>query len=261
MPATAVVLSVLLAAPPAPARGPWLVPPVRSEVARAFAYAGDPFARGHHRGIDLAARPGGPVRAACGGRVTFAGRAGANGRAVAIRCGAWSVTHLPLRELAVRPGERVAAGTQIGAAAASREHAGLHLGVRRAADRRGYVDPAPLLRNPPRHAPPVAPRAAARRPIPPPPRPAPLPSAPAPRSPPRTAPVPAPRPPPLPRTAPAPPAPAPQPGSSPIPAALAPWPAWAGLALLLSGALGAGRARAARRRRAPLAGAAAREVR
>ena len=86
-------------------RGPRLAPPVRGEVVRAFAYAGDPFARGHHRGIDLAAAPGAPVRAACSGRVTFAGSAGANGRAVTVRCGAWSVTHLPLRGLAVRAGE------------------------------------------------------------------------------------------------------------------------------------------------------------
>lgn len=216
-----------------------LVPPVPGAAARGFDYAGDPFARGHHRGVDLAARPGARVRAACGGRVTFAGRAGANGGAVTIRCGAWNVTHLPLRELAVRTGERVPAGATLATAARSREHAGLHLGVRRASDRRGYIDPAPLLRSPPRHAPPAAPRAIARRLIPPPPHPAPLPSTPAP---PRAAP---------PTRA----APATSPGSSP-----APWPAWAGLALLLAGAFGAGRARAARRRRAPLTRAVAREL-
>ena len=59
-----------------------LVSPVHGAIARGFDYAGDPFARGHHRGVDLAAGPGTPVRAACPGRVTFAGRAGANGRAV-----------------------------------------------------------------------------------------------------------------------------------------------------------------------------------
>ena len=128
-------------------RGPRLAPPVRGEVVRAFAYAGDPFTRGHHRGIDLAAAPGAPVRAACSGRVTFAGSAGASGRAVTIRCGAWSVTHLPLRDLAVRAGEHVVAGAPIGAAAAAPGHAGLHLGVRRASDRLGYVDPAPLLQD------------------------------------------------------------------------------------------------------------------
>ena len=140
--------AVLAAAAPAAGageRGPRLAPPVRGEVVRAFAYAGDPFARGHHRGLDLAAAPGAAVRAACSGRVTFAGSVGASGRVVTIRCGAWSVTHLPLRDLAVRAGERVVTGAPIGTVAAAPGHAGLHLGVRRATDRFGYVDPAPLL--------------------------------------------------------------------------------------------------------------------
>ena len=203
-----------------------LSPPVPGAVERPFAYAGDPFSRGHHRGVDLAASPGATVRAACSGRVAFAGRAGANGRAVTIRCGRWSVTHLPLHDVAVRAGERIAARTPIGTAGRARGHAGLHLGVRRTADPFGYVDPAPLLREPARRAPPVAPRATARRLDPPPPHPAPLPRAPAARA------------------APVPHAAA---GSSPP---LAPWPAWAGLALLLSGAVGTRTVRARRARRA-----------
>ena len=95
-----------------------LTTPVPGAVERPFAYAGDPFARGHHRGVDLAASPGAPVRAACSGRVTFAGTAGANGGAATIRCGAWSVTHLPLRALATRAGRHVAAGATIGHVAA-----------------------------------------------------------------------------------------------------------------------------------------------
>jgi hypothetical protein len=237
-----------------------LSPPVAGDVTRTFAYDGDPFAAGHHRGIDLAAAPGTPVRAACSGRVTFAGRAGANGRAVTIRCGRFSVTHLPLRAAAVRAGERVVAGARVGSAARGRGHKGLHLGVRRAADPLGYVDPAPLLQSAPPPSSPAGPRAKPRRPAPPPPHPAPLPSGPPLRpAPPRAAPLPSgppPRPAP-PRAAPvpqaAPPlrgtAPAHQPGSSP----LAPWPAWAGLALLLAGATGAGAAKRARKRRAVLA--------
>jgi hypothetical protein len=197
-----------------------LAPPVPGEVARGFDYRGDPFAAGHHRGIDLAVAPGTPVRAACSGRVTFAGRAGANGGVVTIRCGRWNVTHLPLASLATRTGDAVRTGFPLGTAARAREHDGLHLGVRRATDPQGYVDPAPLLRTTaPRPAPPAAPRATTRRPAPPPPHPAPLPLA----------------------------QPAPGQGSSPP---LAPWPAWAGLALLLSGAAGARGARVRRRRRA-----------
>jgi len=201
-----------------------LVPPVPGAVERPFSYAGDPFARGHHRGVDLAATPGAPVRAACSGRVTFAGRAGAG--AVAIRCGRFSVTHLPLRP-AVRAGQRVVAGAPLGTVARSVAHAGLHLGMREASNPLGYVDPAPLLQEPPRQAPPAGPRTSARRLDPPPPHPAPLPS--------RPAPAPAPAPAPLAPT-----------GSSPV----APWPAWAGLALLLAGAAGAGAAGRRRARRA-----------
>ncbi len=214
-------------------RGPRLAPPVRGEVVRAFAYAGDPFARGHHRGLDLAAEPGMPVRAACSGRVTFAGSAGADGRAVTIRCGAWSVTHLPLRGLAVHAGERVVTGAPLGTVAAAPGHAGLHLGVRRATDRFGYVDPAPLLdeapTSPPAAGPP--PRPASRPHGPPPPHPAP---------------------------------PQSLPGSSPVAnrpsTQLAPWPAWAGLALLLLGVVGAGTVGVTRSRRTPRTRALAREV-
>ena len=197
-----------------------LAPPVPGAVARPFSYTGDPFARGHHRGVDLAAPPGTPVRAACSGQVTFAGRAGSG--AVAIRCGRWSVTHLPLRP-AVRAGQGIEQGAPLGTLARSRGHTGLHLGVRDASDPLGYVDPAPLLRESPRPAPPAGPRTAARRTAPPSPHPAPSPVA-------------------APRAAPA----APRAGSSPV----APWPAWAGLAILLAGAVGAGTVRVRRARRA-----------
>jgi len=216
-----------------------LTPPVPGAVERGFEYAGDPFAPGHHRGVDLRAAPGDAVRAACSGRVTFAGRAGANGRAVTIRCGAWSVTHLPLATIDTRAGATLIAGTPIGTAAAPKAHRGLHLGVRRTTDPDGYVDPAPLLHAPPRPAPPATPRAIRRRSGPPPAHPAPLPSAP-PRlpAPLRAGPAPA-----TPARAPA--ARPGAPGSSP----LAPWPAWAGLALLLAGAAGAAGAGTARARR------------
>lgn len=223
--------------------------PVPGDVVREFAYAGDPFARGRHRGIDLAATPGSRVRAACSGRVTFAGRAGANGRAVTVRCGEWSVTHLPLRDVAVRAGAHVVTGAPIGTVGTVPGHTGLHLGMRRASDRFGYVDPAQLLHEPPRHAPPVGPRTSARRHLPPPPHPAPLPFAPDPR------------PALLPSAARA----VSRPGSSPAThrprTGLAPWPAWAGLALLLVGAAGAGAARVRRTRRAAPARAEAAPVR
>jgi len=194
-----------------------LVPPVPADIARAFAYdPAAPFVAGRHRGADLAAPPGTPVRAACGGRVAWAG----NG-VVTLRCGAWRVTHLPLATISGRAGMRVAAGTRIGTLGRDERHTGLHLGVRRAGDRFAYVDPAPLL--------------ARRRP--------PVPLAPGPRRP-------------LPRAAPrvaAPRVSTPAPVRVRVsPPGLAPWPAWLGLTLLLLGAAGGGVRVRLRRRRAAL---------
>jgi hypothetical protein len=137
-------------------------------------------------------------------------------------------------------------GTRLGTLAASREHAGLHLGVRRAGHRFAYVDPVPLLA--PGHRPPgivAAPRegpAGDRRVSPPPAR----------VSVPRLGPPPgrvsAPRlaPPPArvsaPRLAPAVRVPSGRP--------LAPWPVWLGLALVLCGAAGGGIRVRVRRRHA-----------
>ena len=184
-----------------------LIAPVTGGVERGFD-PGRPFEGGRHRGVDLAAAPGTPVRAACGGRVAFAGRIGGAG-IVTLRCGPWRVTHMPLATIAARGVVR--RGAAIGTVARSHEHAGVHLGVRRAGLPFGYVDP---LRFMARRAPPLGPA--------PPPRIV--------RPPPRIVRPPAGivRPP---RAAP-PRADGPRPVSPPF----APWPAWAGLALVLAGA-------------------------
>src|SRR3954468_4415491 len=94
---------LVVAAPAALAAEPGWVRPVPGDVVRPFDYAeGDPFARGRHRGADLAAAPGAPVRSACGGRVAFAGRVPGGGHAVTVACGRWRVSHLPLAAVAVR---------------------------------------------------------------------------------------------------------------------------------------------------------------
>src|SRR3954447_1859440 len=187
--------------------------PLPDPVARAFAYSpAQPFAGGQHRGADFAAPPGAVVRAACGGRVAYAGRG-----VVTLRCGPWRVTHLPLATLSVHAGTRVREGARLGTLAASAEHAGLHLGVRRAGDRFAYVDPVPLLGP---EVPRVGPSGPARRR--------------APRAP--AAPV-------LPRVLAARPSPARTRG-------VATWPVWLGLALALAGAAGGGVRIRSRARRA-----------
>jgi murein DD-endopeptidase MepM/ murein hydrolase activator NlpD len=210
----------------------WIAP-VPSHVTRSFDLGADPFEGGRHRGADFAAQPGTPVRAACGGRVAIAGRVGTSGRLVTIRCGPYRVTALPLRALAVHPGEAVREGERIGTAARSPEHAGIHLGVRRASDRFGYVDPLRLLGRPHTHAPPAGPLPPAQ-----------------------------------PRMRDGRPPPAPEPAARPAPATdgagsspVAPWPVWAGLGLALVGAVGTAAVRVPRSRRSALARASPEQVR
>jgi murein DD-endopeptidase MepM/ murein hydrolase activator NlpD len=209
-------------------------PPVRGGPVRLFDLGRDPFVRGRHRGVDLAAAPGEPVRAACGGVVRFAGRVAGTGT-VSVDCGRWRVSYAPLERIAVRAGRRVGATGRLGVmagavtprgavertAAARRavagrvrsSHAGLHFGVRLAARRFGYVDPLGFLAGSRRAPPPLVPAPTPRRtgrPRPPAPPTVPLAS----------------------------PAPAPHP-VRPAPG-VAPWTVWAGLALLMTGLAGAG---------------------
>jgi hypothetical protein len=125
-----------------------------------------PFAAGQRRGIDIAAPPGSAVRAACRGVVSFAGPLPRAGRAISVRCGALVATYLHLADVAVGPGARVGRGQRLGILGPAGR---LRLGARRAADRRGYLDPLTLLRDPSSKSPPLlgpAPRARSRRPAP-----------------------------------------------------------------------------------------------
>jgi hypothetical protein len=245
--AAAAALLALAAAPStAPAEG-WLRP-VPGEVTRDFSYTrAAPFAAGAHRGVDLAAPPGAAVRAACGGRVVQAGTVAGGPAVVSVGCGERRVSHLPLASVAVRAGTRIRAGATIGTLAAG--HGGLHVGVRREGDPFGYEDPAAFLPAA-RPVPPLGPRRVRPRGR-------------APRGErPRTTPVRSRRLP-LPRALPA-ARPVAVPAFSPLtvgslpggappataaPPATPPWAAWAGLALLLTGATGSGTVVAVGRRR------------
>ncbi len=214
---TLVVAALAPLAVPSTALAERWLRPVPGEVARSFAYArGAPFAAGAHRGADLAAPPGTAVRAACAGRVVHAGAVAGRDKVVSMTCGTRRVSYLPLAAVAVRAGARIRAGAPVGTVAPG--HGGLHLGVRREGDPFGYEDPLTLLAAPPRPF-------------------APAPAPPAPRAPrPAATPWSAPRP--------LPPGPLPAGRASP----LAPWPVWAGLALLLCGVAGTGTLALRRRR-------------
>ena len=207
----------------------WLRP-VPGEVARPFSYArAAPFAAGAHRGADLAAPRGTPVRAACSGRVVHAGPVAGHDDVASVRCGERRVSYLPLAAVAVPEGAAVRAGAPIGAVAAG--HGGLHFGVRREGDPFGYEDPLALIGRPARrHAPlpRLRPKPAARSPMTRPARPR---LAGRRSSRPRLARIPRPEPIGLDRR----PAPA-------------PWPVLAGLAAVLSGAAGSGTIAVRRRR-------------
>lgn len=117
--------------------------PVEGRVVAGFAYDREaPFVAGRRRGIDLVARPGAVVRAACSGRVSFAGRVpGRASQGVTVRCGRLVATHLGLVPR-VRRGVAVARGAPVGVLGASGV---LRLGARQGEDRFGYVDPRALL--------------------------------------------------------------------------------------------------------------------
>ncbi len=222
-PGAVLLTAVALLWSAAPAQGERWRRPLQGEVVGRFAYDREaPFERGRRRGIDVAARPGTPVRAACGGRVTFAGRPpGRAAAGVTVRCGALVATHLGLGALRVRRGARVVPGRVLGLLGAAGV---LRLGARRAGDPAGYVDPAPLVRA---AGPPPA-----------------VPLGRAPRRPPGAAPQ---RPgaaPPTVRPAPAPALARPAPAR--VPAA-----AWLGVAMLAAALGGALRVGAARRRAVP----------
>jgi murein DD-endopeptidase MepM/ murein hydrolase activator NlpD len=248
IPLMAAVL-VPLADPSAALAERWLRP-VPGDVARSFSYArAAPFAAGAHRGADLAVRAGAPVVSACTGTVVHAGPVSTQGRVVSVRCGARRVTYLPLARIAVRAGAPIRAGTPIGTVAAG--HGGLHLGVRREADRFAYEDPVALLPAPTPPAIPAPPAGVPRaRPVMPPP-PARVPRA-------RPA-IPAP-PAGVPRARPAlpsgirirarrPAGPRERSPQSHPQRPLAPMPVWVGLGLLLAGAAGSGTVVARRVRR------------
>ncbi|MBW3607129.1 MAG: peptidoglycan DD-metalloendopeptidase family protein [Actinobacteria bacterium] len=210
--------------------------PVDGPVVRPFSVGADRYAAGQHRGVDLAAAPGSRVRAACGGRVSFAGRVPGGGRTVSMRCGSLVATYQHLGSVAVERGQVVMPGGRIGRSGEARPAPHVHLGARVAATGE-YRDPVELFAGGPGG--PIAPVPVLRRAPPPGPAPGgrPLGAAPAPvraRAP-LALPV-------APRAAPA---------AMPLPHAVSdrlPLPVWLGLALVVLGLPLGGGVVAARRR-------------
>ena len=129
-------------APPAPVA---YRAPVPGAVVRPFEPPPTPYAAGH-RGVDLAAAPGGLVRAAGPGVVRFAGPVAGRGVLVLAHPDGITTEYEPVRPL-VRAGDVVAGGAVVARVAG--RHAGcpgscLHWGARRGGS---YLDPLSLLRH------------------------------------------------------------------------------------------------------------------
>ena len=136
----------LLAAPcpppaaAAPRRVPGLRLPVAGPLTRPFEAPASRYAPGH-RGIDLAAPPGAPVRAPAAGRVRFAGPVAGMAWVSIEAAPGVTVTVGPLAAVRVRAGQAVPALAPLGRLAPG--HAGaLHLGLRIGG---AYADPLPYL--------------------------------------------------------------------------------------------------------------------
>ena len=124
--------------------------PADGPVLRSFSVAEDRYAAGQHRGIDIGAALGAPVRAPAAGTVSFAGPVPGGGRAVTIlTADGYAITLLQLGSTVVAPGGVVTEGTVVGQVGDSEDAvtrvSHVHLGIRVAADPNGYVDPASLL--------------------------------------------------------------------------------------------------------------------
>ena len=128
----------------ADAAGAWQRP-VDGAVVRPFEQPSSVYGPGH-RGADLAAAPGTPVRAANDGVVTFAGDVAGTRHVTVAHEGDLRTSYSFLSDISVRAGQRVARGDVLGTSGGTNDdHDGtvLHLGLR-VGDR--YADPMTLFR-------------------------------------------------------------------------------------------------------------------
>ncbi|MFI1763403.1 murein hydrolase activator EnvC family protein [Streptomyces sp. NPDC020800] len=157
LPAAAVTVLAPLAWADTPAPAPWPLPAERvPAVARAWPVGVRPVVlRGWeppatvygpgHRGVDLGASPGAPVRAVAAGRVTFAGRVAGRG-VVSVELAGTDLrtTYEPVNP-SVRKGLTVGPGEVLGTVEATGSHCPVtcvHWGLRRGET---YLDPLTLL--------------------------------------------------------------------------------------------------------------------
>ncbi|MDT0342772.1 M23 family metallopeptidase [Streptomyces litchfieldiae] len=131
-----------------PAAEKWTSPVNGHEISARYGTPGG-WAAGYHTGVDFATPVGVPVAAVGPGRVVSAGRAGAYGNAVVVRMtDGYFALYAHLSEISVPEGERVDAGTELGATGNTGRSTGphLHFEVRRGREYGTDVDPLAYLK-------------------------------------------------------------------------------------------------------------------
>jgi len=119
--------------------------PVDGPVLRPFVLGDDPYAGGQHRGVDIGAPAGTPVRAPVAGTVSFVGTVPTGGKTITIRTAdGYAVTLQRLGSTSVPRGLAVGEGDVVGSVGDASEPY-VYLGIRRADEPDGYVDPLGLL--------------------------------------------------------------------------------------------------------------------
>lgn len=108
-----VVLACVLSLHSTSAQATW-IKPVPGRIFRSFVTHSNRFQAGQHRGVDLQAGTGVPVRAACTGVVQFAGRTPKFGVALTTLCRSLRVTYTHLAFVNTARGQTVSAGRKIG---------------------------------------------------------------------------------------------------------------------------------------------------
>ncbi|MFJ8632987.1 M23 family metallopeptidase [Streptomyces sp. NPDC093568] len=133
--------------PPVPAVGRAWPMGARPPILRGWEPPATAYGRGH-RGVDLAAPAGSPVRAVAPGRVSFAGRVAGKGVVSVELTGTGDpplrTTYEPVRAV-LKKGDEVAAGDVVGTVEATGSHCAgscVHWGLRRAET---YLDPLSLM--------------------------------------------------------------------------------------------------------------------
>ncbi len=129
---------------PRPRPGASHAVPLYGEIVRGYDAPDDPYAPGH-RGVDVAAPAGSPVRSSAVGRVSFAGVVSGNRSVTVDHGGGIRTTYSFLATIAVKANDEVEQGEVVGTLGAGHPNQGLPPHVHLSA-RRGelYFDPLEL---------------------------------------------------------------------------------------------------------------------